>query len=92
MPFTIGGTWVSKEDAQPDPSKPVKVRLVKKGDVILTVVYNMNPKKFSLKEIASEIKKDLGIGGSVKEDRLEFQGDKVAQVVERLQKKGIKAS
>lgn len=92
MPFTLGGDWIPKSDSTPERSKQIKVRLVKQGDVLLTVVYNIDPKKYPLKEIASSIKKSLGIGGSIKEDRLEFQGDKVEQVSELLRKKGIKLS
>ncbi len=97
MPFTIGGEWIpsepSKETKEEKAShKKVAVRRVKRKKALLTVVYNLHPDKHPLKELASDIKKQLGVGGSIKDGNLEFQGDHVAEVVEILNARGIHAS
>ena len=97
MPFTIGGDWVptppeKKENSSFQPSKPVKVRLLKRGKNVVTVILNLNKEEKEMEEIASGIKKKLGCGGSVKGDEIEIQGDKVTLVQSYLKDKGIKNS
>lgn len=93
MPFNISGEWV------PNPTKPsnastkvVKVRLIKRGKSILTVILNLNLSVKERAELASDIKKKLGCGGAVKENDIEIQGDKVEQVKKMLMEKGIKSA
>lgn len=93
MPFTIDGQWVpSKQPPESKSNKPVKVRLVKRGKSILTVVLNLTLSEKELGDLASHIKIKLGCGGAVKEDTLEIQGDQVEQVKKILLEKGIKSS
>ena len=85
MPFTIGGDWVptpppKKENLPSQSNKPVKVRLLKQGKNVVTVIFNLNKEEKEMQEIASGIKKKLGCGGSVKGDEIEIQGDKVVLV------------
>jgi translation initiation factor 1 len=91
MPFTIDGEWVSKHTPKKN-TKPVKVRLVKRGKSTLTVVLNLNLPSNELTELASNLKKKLGCGGSVKDDDIEIQGDKVVLVKKYLADLGIKSS
>jgi len=77
MPFTIDGQWVPSKKESP---KPVKVRLVKRGKSILTVIYGLSMTEEKMEQLASDLKKKLGCGGSVKEGNIEIQGDKVKQV------------
>ena len=95
MPFTIGGDWIptppeKKENLTSQSTKPVKVRLLKRGKNIVTVILNLNKEEKEMQEIASGIKKKLGCGGSVKGEEIEIQGDKVALVQSYLKDKGIK--
>jgi translation initiation factor 1 len=93
MPFTIDGQWVpSKTAVSNTPQKPVKVRLVKRGKSILTVILNLSLPQNELAALASSLKKKLGCGGAVKEDSIEMQGDKVTLVLKHLTEIGIKAS
>ena len=91
MPFTIDGQWVPSKSPK-EAQKPVKVRLVKRGKSILTVILNLQLPSNEMEEIASSIKKKLGCGGSVKEESIEIQGDKVEQVKKWLLSIGIKAT
>lgn len=89
MPFTIAGEWIPDKKNSNHPSKPVKVRLVKRGKAILTLVLNLQMTTDELKDLASNLKKKLGCGGSVREDVIEIQGDKVDDVKSYLRSKGI---
>jgi translation initiation factor 1 len=97
MPFTIAGDWIptppeKKENSSSQPSKPVKVRLLKRGKNVVTVILNLNKEDKEMQELASGIKKKLGCGGSVKGEEIEIQGEKVALVQAYLKDKGIKNS
>lgn len=92
MPFNIDGQWVPSKAPPKTNQKPVKVRLVKRGKSILTVILNLNLSEKELSDLASSIKKKLGCGGAVKEDVIEVQGDKVEQVRKALAEIGIKSS
>ncbi len=91
MPFTIGGEWIPSKLTANQSSKSVKVRLVKRGKALLTVVLNLQMDSNELKDLASILKKKLGCGGSVKEDSIEMQGDKVDDVKNYLQAIGIRS-
>jgi translation initiation factor 1 (eIF-1/SUI1) len=72
-------------------NKPVKVRAIKRKNVLLTVIFNLDKSKYDFKEISSNIKKRLGIGGSIAGEELEFQGHKVEEIKKLLKEMGIKA-
>ena len=91
MPFTIDGQWVPSQAAPKGPQKPVKVRLVKRGQSILTVILNLNMSAKELGDLASNLKKRLGCGGAVKGNEVEIQGDKVDQTRKYLVEIGIKS-
>ncbi len=92
MPFTIEGEWVPNKEPSKRPAKPVKVRQVKRGKSILTVILNLSLSQKEAADLASKIKKKLGCGGSVTEDGIEIQGDKVAEVKAILETLGIKSA
>ena len=97
MPFTIDGQWVpsKQEEAQngvKTAHKPVKVRLVKRANNLLTVILNIHRSEKEIMTISSTIKKRLGCGGAVKENAIEIQGDKVEEVKRLLLEMGIKSS
>lgn len=92
MPFTIDGQWVPSKPSSESNQKPVKVRLVKRGKSILTVILNLKMNLKEQTELASSLKKRLGCGGAVKDGEIEIQGDKVDEVKKFLAELNIKSS
>jgi translation initiation factor 1 len=92
MPFTIDGQWIPNKPSPVSNGKAVKVRLVKRGKSLLTVILNLNGSLEELTDLASILKKKLGCGGAVKDNVVEIQGDKVEAVKKHLADSGIKAS
>ena len=73
------------------PSKIVaKLRMEKKGrgGKTVTVVYDLPGNAAFLKELAGELKRACGTGGSVADNTVEIQGDQRERVREVLLKKG----
>lgn len=91
MPFNIAGEWVPSQNSSQDQQKPVKVRLIKRGKNVVTVILNLNLSEKELRDLASSIKRKLGCGGAIKESEVEVQGDKVDQVKKMLTEMGIKS-
>lgn len=77
--------------------EPVPVRVVAKlrvekagrGGKTVTVVYDLPRNQAFLKELAGELKRACGAGGSVKDDTVEIQGDLRERVREFLIRKGF---
>lgn len=92
MPFTMSGEWIPSTHTQKKSDKPVKVRLTKRGKNILTVIMNLNMSAEEKENLASNLKKNLGCGGAVKDDEVVIQGDKVDLTKKHLEKLGIKSS
>ena len=70
------------------PSRPVaKLRLEKKGrgGKAVTVVYDLPRNASFLKELAQDLKRACGTGGTVIEDTIELQGDLRDRVRQFLQ-------
>jgi len=92
MPFTVGGDWVPAEN-KPDPKKsqPVKVRNIKRKKAMLTVIYNIGTHNIDVQDLAKTLKRKLGVGGGVKGDDIELQGQKADEVKQILTEMGIKS-
>jgi len=76
---------------QPVPAKVVaKLRMEKKGrgGKTVTVVYDLPDNAAFLKDLASELKRACGTGGSVADNTVEIQGDLRNRIREVLVKKG----
>ena len=57
-------------------SQRVRIYLVKKKfDKFSTIVEGLEEKSIDLKEVAKKLKSDLACGGTVKQGRIELQGD-----------------
>jgi len=94
MPFTIGGDWVPGEEdggKSKQKTRPVKVRKEKRGKSLVTVVLNLLKSEEELKDIATQLKKKCGCGGTVKDGVIEIQGNNIDLVRQELRKIGIKA-
>ena len=70
-----------------------RVRLEKKGrgGKTVTTVSGVPLSGPELKELASELKRKCGSGGSIVEGVIEIQGDKADAVIDELTKKGYRA-
>ncbi len=86
MPFTIGGEWIPEEVKPIKPKHPVKVIKEKRGSSLVTLILNLPGDAEKLKQLCSILKQRLGCGGSVKEGKIELQGDKVELVKDYLKK------
>lgn len=78
--------------AEPIPSRPVaKLRMEKagRGGKIVTVVFGLPNNAAFLKELAADLKKACGTGGTATADGVELQGDLRDRVRERLAAKGF---
>ncbi len=87
MPFTIGGDWI------PEPSLPIKqpVKIIKekRRSSFVTVILHLPQEPNQLKSLCSALKQRLGCGGSIKEGRIELQGDQIELVKIYLKERGI---
>ena len=70
-----------------------RVRLEKKGrgGKTVTTVSGISLNGDELKELASELKRKCGSGGSVVDGVIEVQGDKADAIINELTKKGYQA-
>ncbi len=70
-----------------------RVRREKKGrgGKTVTTISDLGLAMTQLKELASELKRQCGTGGSVKEGIIEIQGDNADKVVEALEARGYRA-
>jgi translation initiation factor 1 len=76
---------------------PVPVRVVAKlriekagrGGKTVSVVYDLPRNAAFLKDLAQDLKRACGTGGTVLEDRIELQGDLRDRIRERLLQKGF---
>lgn len=76
----------------PAPARVVaKLRLEKagRGGKSVTVVYDLPRNAVFLDDLARELKRAFGVGGSVREDAIELQGDVRDRLRELLLKKGF---
>lgn len=79
MPFTIGGDWIP-EPTTPAKKQSVKVYKEKRRGSYVTLISGISPDGSTMKKLCSELKQKLACGGSVKEDKIELQGDQVDRV------------
>jgi translation initiation factor 1 len=92
MPFTIAGEWIPEEKPKQLPTRPVKIVKEKRGQSIVTLILNLPLEAEKIKGLCSKLKQRLGCGGSVKDGKIELQGDKVQLIKDFLKQEKIKAS
>ncbi len=91
MPFSIGGEWIPLPSSS-QPKQPVKVIKEKRRASYVTIILNLNQEEFQLKSLCSTLKQKLGCGGSIKDGRIELQGDQIQIVKAYLKEIGIRIS
>ena len=79
MPFTLGGDWIPNEEPKKNLG-PVKVRKERRKNKIVTVVMNLSKSEEEIKDLAKKLRNRLGVGGTVKEGKIEIQGEHVEKV------------
>ncbi len=61
----------------------------RKGVRIATVIEGINKKEINIKELGKKLKSKFACGGTVKDNKIELQGDHAHQVKEELIKLGF---
>ena len=98
------GSWREFGDSSPNQSKheldiiqskgdqPVRVKKTRggKGGKTVTIVSGLGMNLTEVKKLLKTLKKKCGTGGTIKEDFIELQGDKVNEVIGLLIKQGYK--
>lgn len=81
-----------KPDQAVPASLTIKLRLEKggRGGKSVTVLYDLPRNPAFLKDLATKLKKQLGTGGTAKDDTVELQGDYRDRLREILPKLGYK--
>ncbi len=87
MPFTIGGEWIPLPSSQPE--KAVKIVKEKRRSSYVTLILHLPYDDSLLKNLCSTLKQRLRCGGSIKEGRVELQGDQVQHVKAYLKEIGV---
>tara|TARA_B100001250_G_scaffold338199_1_gene305223 strand:- start:427 stop:750 length:324 start_codon:yes stop_codon:yes gene_type:complete len=98
------GSWQEFGESSPNESKnkldsfqskfdlPVRVKKTRGGKAgkTVTIVSGLVMSLSESKKLLKKLKVKCGTGGTLKEDTLELQGDKVIEVIEHLIKEGYK--
>jgi translation initiation factor 1 len=87
-------TCTCKPDEPPAPSKSTVVRVGRetkgRGGKGVTVLSDLPLDEKSLTELAATLKTCLGTGGTVKDGRIEIQGDHRDRIVAELENRGYR--
>lgn len=86
MPFTLDGEWIPTKKTYP----PIQLIKEKRKGSFVTLVKNIPLEGTELKDFVSELKRHLAVGGSLKKNILEIQGDKIVEIRDFLKIKGFK--
>jgi translation initiation factor 1 len=92
MPFTFSGEWIPEKKAPEKPKQAIKIIRERRGNSLITVILNLPLNEEAMKELCSKIKQRLGCGGSVKNERVEIQGEKINEIKTFLIERGFKVS
>ncbi len=97
MGADLGDGWASDNKQKPSNKKCLEIKPPKKHQLyfakekrrgkVVTVVQPFHLEKATLQALLKQVKKKLGTGGTLKEDRLEFQGEvseKLRQILEAM--------
>jgi translation initiation factor 1 len=88
-------TCTCKPDEPPAPSKATLVRVGRetkgRGGKGVTILSDLPLDETGLSELAAKLKTRLGTGGTVKDGRIEIQGDHRERIVAELEGMGYRA-
>ena len=70
--------------------KTTEIHFRKKNGKNIVIIKFLSDDILNLKKLSKEIKETLAIGGSIKKGEIIFQGNKREEIINILQKKGIK--
>lgn len=88
-------TCTCKPDEAPAPSKSTVVRVGRetkgRGGKGVTIISDLPLDEKGLTELATKLKTRLGTGGTVKDGRIEIQGDQRERIVAELEGMGYRA-
>ena len=89
----VGECICSKKPARPAGDGVIRVALEKKGrgGKTVTVVTGLALADEALRDLASDLKRRCGTGGTVKDGVIEIQGDHRDTLIAALKEKGMKA-
>ena len=87
-------TCTCKPDEPPTPSKSTVVRVGRetkgRGGKGVTIISDLPLDETGLAELAAKLKTRLGTGGTVKDGRIEIQGDQRDRIVAELESMGYR--
>lgn len=91
MGFTIGGDYIPSDKSKKNVG-PVKVYKEKRKGAFVTLIKNLPLNLEEKKNLLSKIKKRLACGGSIKEEEILIQGDKMVETKDLLREEGFKVN
>ncbi len=86
MPFTIGGDYIPGDKSEPQ--KPLKAHLQKRKGFPITIVDNLPRDTKEQKALLSQLKRQLSCGGTIKQGKIELQGDHLEKVKSLIREMG----
>jgi len=84
---------IQKANAAPSSKDAVRVTRESKGrgGKTVTVISGLTLEEAQLRELAARLKQLCGTGGTIKDGKIEIQGDQCARIMTELQNRGYKA-
>jgi translation initiation factor 1 len=84
---------IKEKAGLPELGQKIKARLEKnqRGGKEVTVLFEIKASENQLRELGKVLRKQLGVGGTVKAGRVELQGNKIIQVIDLLKKMGYQS-
>jgi len=85
-------TCKTVKSGEPLAGQTAKLRIERKGrkGKSVTIVDNLNANPFDLADLAKKLKQYCGTGGTIKDGKIEIQGEQRDKVAEKLKKLGLK--
>ena len=79
------------EKKKPSYENPVRIKLEKKGrgSKMVSIISGLEGSGLNMKDLAKELKRACGTGGSAKEGEVIIQGDHRDKIIDHLKKKGF---
>ena len=77
MPFTLGGDYLPSQPSEPSKksNKKIKIKVERRNQKYVTIIENLDLADHELKEKLSTWKKKFSCGGTIKNNKIELQGN-----------------